>query len=142
MRTKVNNIRSWMRGVPLAATAGRVFALDPGTGAIQWSNGLPGLGHGLLSMCTTKGMATHVAAIAAQVAENREDDAGPESELCSSGTTCGRLGHDEFSPASSADRRRSSPSNAHPLPSTTLPATAPHTPPSSGSNAAPPIRSP
>jgi putative pyrroloquinoline-quinone binding quinoprotein len=34
----------------LAACRGRLYRLDPATGAVQWCNQLPGLGYGIMSI--------------------------------------------------------------------------------------------
>ena len=35
-------------GAIFAATSGRLYCLDPGTGSVRWTNELPGLGYGLV----------------------------------------------------------------------------------------------
>ena len=55
----------------LCGTAGRAFALDPIDGRILWENGLPGLGQGVVAMCTLRQSGRAAGAAAAQLAANQ-----------------------------------------------------------------------
>lgn len=49
-------------GRVIAGTRGRLYSLDPVTGAILWENGMKGLGYGLISLPGTEGAASAEAA--------------------------------------------------------------------------------
>lgn len=44
----------WDGEALLAANSGEVFRLDPATGSIIWNNTLKGLGHGLVSLASSR----------------------------------------------------------------------------------------
>ena len=65
----------WDGASLVAATAGEVFGLDPRTGGLLWTNGLEGMGRGLVSLASSRAPAQGAPEIAGAARKRQQEQA-------------------------------------------------------------------
>ena len=70
-----------------ASTRGRLWALEPDTGAIRWTNELPGLGYGPAVIASANQIPVAVAAIRAAAAASAVTEASAAQTAVAAGTS-------------------------------------------------------